>query len=197
MKTPVKFMITLGIVGVITGFALALVYKVTLPIIQSQDLKALQSGLESIFPGDNDFEKLSTPLQSPDQTIKIGDAYVVKQNETTVGLVITVTTPGSQAPITLLIGVRKDGTISGVRVISMSETAGLGANADNPNYFVDKERKITFLGQFVGKNPNTDPFIAKQDIISITGATITSTAISNGVKIGGKAAYEYLQGGGL
>ncbi len=196
MKSLFKFTLTLGILGIIIGLSLAMVYRITLPVINSQDLKALNEGFASVFPGTNTFEKINEMLKSTDQTIAIGDCYEVKNDGNLIGLIVTVSSPGSQAPINMLVGVKKDGTISGVKILSLSETPGLGANADNPNYFVNKEKRITFLGQFTGKNVAKDPLVAKQDVIAITGATITSNAVSKGVKIAGTVGYNYLKEAG-
>jgi electron transport complex protein RnfG len=193
MKSVLKFALTLGILGIIVGLSLAVVYRITLPVISSQDLKDLNEGLETVFPGQNTFTKINEQLKSPDQSVTIGDSYLVKSNNEVIGLVVTVTSPGSQAPIQMLVGVKGDGTINGVKILSMSETPGMGANADNPNYYVNKEKKLTFLGQFIGKNAVTESLIPKQDIIAMTGATITSNAVSKGVKIAGEAAYNYLK----
>jgi len=91
----------------------------------------------------------------------------------------------------LLVGVSTDGTITGVKVIENKDTPGLGANAANPSYYVDRATKTTFPGQFAGKKV-TDPFIVKEDVIPITSATITSSAITNLVRIVGKAASDTL-----
>lgn len=194
MKSVVKFAITLGLIGAICGFLLAMVWRITSPVIAIQDQKALEAGLKVIFPGDYAFEKLEESIKSPDTTSVISDCFVVKSGENIEGMVVTITVPGSQAPIKLLVGVKKDGSISGVRVLSMQETAGLGANAENPTYYVNKQNKITFTGQFSGKNVTSDAFEVKKDVIAITGATITSRAITNAVKIAGNAALSYLNG---
>ena len=91
----------------------------------------------------------------------------------------------------MLIGVNKNGTINGVKILKSLETPGLGANANNPKYYVNKGKKITFLDQFKGKKIS-DPFVPKKDVIALTGATITSTAVSKAVKAVGSAAYEYM-----
>jgi len=198
MKSIVKFAVTLGLIAAITGLALALVFQVTQPVIQAQNQKELQDGLKSIFPGDYEFVKLDKPIPSQDQSVQIQDSYLVKDKSSNAveGMVVTVVVPGSQAPIKMLVGVKKDGTVSGVKILQLNETAGLGANADNPTYYVDKKNKITFLGQFVGKNVEKDKLIPKEDIIAITGATITSKAVSLGVKVAGTSILQYLKEAG-
>jgi len=198
MKSVVKFAITLGLIAAITGFALAIVYQITKPIIEAQDLKALQQGLSEIFPGDYEFVKLDKPISSADPSVQITESYLVKNKSTqkNVGIVARVVVPGSQAPIEMLVGIKSDGTVSGVKILKLNETAGLGANADNPKYYVDKKNKITFLGQFIGKNVEKDKLIPKEDIIAMSGATITSRAISTGVKVAGQAIVSYLKEAG-
>lgn len=198
MKSIVKFAVTLGLIAALTGFALAIVYQITKPVIEAQDLKALQQGLEEIFPGDYEFVKLEKPIPTTDQSVQIVASYLVKDKSTqkTVGMVADVVVPGSQAPIEMLVGVKSNGDVSGVRIIKMNETAGLGANAENPTYYVDKKNKITFLGQFINKNVLKDKLIPKQDITAITGATITSRAVSTGVKVAGEAIVSYLKEAG-
>jgi len=191
MNKIIKLALVLGIIGALSGAALAGVYKFTAPVIRAQDAKELQDGLSEVFPGNYKFEKLEEKLKSPDPAIQIIGAYAVKSVGSTIGAILKVSSPGDQAPIVMLVGVNKDGTISGVKILESLETAGLGANASNPHYYVNKEKKITFLDQFKNKKI-TDDFVPKKDVIAITGATITSTAVSKGVRIAGQVAYNYL-----
>ncbi len=195
MNKIVKLALVLGIVGAISGGTLAGVYKFTEPVIEAQDTKKLQAGLSEVFPGNYKFEKLETKFKSPDPAIQISNAYTVKSGKNVVGVILRVSSPGDQAPIVMLVGVNKDGKISGVKILQSLETPGLGANASNPHYYVNKAKKITFLDQFKNKKV-TDPFVPKKDVIAITGATITSTAVSKGVKAAGEAAYNYFKKGG-
>jgi electron transport complex protein RnfG len=74
-----------------------------------------------------------------------------------------------------------------------SETPGLGANAEAPSYYVDREKKITFYGQFAGKSVS-DPFQAKGDVHAITASTVTSNAVALAVKAAGVGASAWLSG---
>ena len=73
-----------------------------------------------------------------------------------------------------MVGVRADGTVEGIDFLSISETAGLGMNADT-----DK-----FKSQFKGKSgeigvAKSSP--ADNEIQALTGATITSKAVAKAV----------------
>ena len=70
----------------------------------------------------------------------------------------------------VMVGVNTDGTCSGVSIISHSETSGLGANAT----------KEDFRNQFVGKS-NVAVTKDGGEIAALTGATITSRAVCDGV----------------
>ena len=92
------------------------------------------------------------------------------------GYVVTVTDKeGYGGDIQITVGVTKDGTVSGVSILSISETAGLGMRAT----------EAKFQEQYVEKN--TDKFYVSKDggegepIDAISGATITSRAFTGAV----------------
>lgn len=82
-------------------------------------------------------------------------------------------------------------TIKAVRILENKDTPGLGANAVSPVYYVNKEKKITFPGQFSGKLVS-DAFEVRKDVEAITASTITSRSISNIVKASALAADTWL-----
>ena len=92
------------------------------------------------------------------------------------GWVVQVTESGSQGSITLMVGVDTDLTCTGISVTQSSETAGLGAIASQASTAGDN-----FRAQFVGQTYPVAVTKDGGDIDALTGATITSRAISNGV----------------
>ena len=97
-----------------------------------------------------------------------------------IGYVLTVTTSeGYGGDITFMVGIRNDGSVNGISMLTISETAGLGMNAQSEE----------FLSQYAGKQ--VDQFVysksgasAENEIDVITGATITTNAVTNGVNAG-------------
>ena len=95
------------------------------------------------------------------------------------GYVITVTThEGYSGDIQFTIGVRSDGTLNGMSILSISETAGLGMRAEE-----------VLVPQFAGKK--ADRFVytkseasADDEIDAISSATITTSAVVDGVNAG-------------
>jgi len=87
------------------------------------------------------------------------------------GRAIAVDPAGYSGPIEMLVGIGDDGRVKGVKILKISETPGLGLNADNSR----------FLSQFKGKTVD-DKLKAKFDVQAITGATITTQAVADGVR---------------
>ena len=95
--------------------------------------------------------------------------------------VIEVTPSGFGGVITMVVGV-DNGTVTGVSIVSMAETSGLGDNAS----------KADFRDQFIG---GTGELAVNKDggtIDALTGATITSRAVTDGVNAALRAAAELM-----
>lgn len=102
--------------------------------------------------------------------------YEAKEGGDVLAYCVTVSPSGFGGAISMIVGISRDsGEILGVEIISMSETAGLGSKAQNP----------AFLDQFSGgKGPfgvikNAVP--ADNQVAAVTGATISSEAVTKGV----------------
>ncbi len=94
------------------------------------------------------------------------------------GWVVQTTVSGSQGNITLMIGVDKTYTCTGISVTKHSETAGLGAVAGQAG-----EKGEAFRAQFIGQSGTVAVTKNGGSIDAIAGATITSSAICNAVTI--------------
>lgn len=154
--------ITLCIICAVCALLLGLTNMVTADKIEAITEQKTISAMQSVLPADN-YEKVD--YSGDDATVlavnKAGDA----------GYVVEVGPTGFGGVIDMVVGVKDDGTISGISFISMSETSGLGQNA----------KKETFYGQFTG---GSGPFSVTKDggtINALTGATITSRAVCRGV----------------
>ena len=189
-------MLKLGVVLAIFATAacvmLALVYTGTSAIIEQRQVADLQAAQKEIFPDADDFKPV-TDIESPDASVTIENAYVAIRGGEPVGAVLRVSRASYGGPITILTGVSVDGIITGVKIMEHSDTPGLGANAASPSYFVDRENKITFYGQFAGKSVS-HPFEVKGDVAAITASTITSRAVALAVKAAGIAVTSWFDG---
>ncbi len=185
-----KLGLILAIYCIVGCVGLAFVYNSTSKVIAQRKADDLQAGLKEVFPMASSFEP-TDKVKSPNKTIVFDEAFMAKNSSGTQGIAVKVEGPSYGGTTTLLVGVSIKGTITGVKVLENKDTAGLGANAASPTYYVDKATRTTFPGQFTGKKL-TDAFEVKKDVIAITSATITSRSITNLVQVVGKAASDVL-----
>lgn len=129
-------------------------------LAQENGRKELAEKMQTILPGSTTFtEEIYTGEDTNIRSVWAGET----------GFVVQTTTAGYAGDITMLIGVSKDGKVTGLQVRSMSETFGLGARG-----LTDED----FLAQFL--NTTGDVQIGS-DVDALTGATVTSRAIARSV----------------
>lgn len=103
--------------------------------------------------------------------------YIGKANNETVGYVFQTEAKGYGGAVKVMTGISADGQITGVVILEHSETPGLGANAE----------KASFTDQFKQAAPENGITLVKNkapsdgEIEAMTGASITSRAVTNAV----------------
>lgn len=186
----VKNIVVLTLITVIAGFLLGYVYDITKEPIAQATEQAKQEAYRSVFAEAQSFkpvegfdmEMVNMDLNNSGfSNVSVDEALEALDGSGNIlGYVITVTSSeGYGGDVTLSMGIKTDGTINGVEFLSLSETAGLGMNADTPE----------FKSQFAGMNVTKVACVktGKQndyEIDAISGATITSKAVTNAVNAG-------------
>ena len=184
----------LAVYAAVACVMLAFVYAGTSKIIAVRVEADQQAALKEIFPDADSFEPVEN-ITSPDPSVTIQNAYLAKRNGATAGMALKLSRASYSGPIVLLAGVGVDKRITGVKIMEHSDTPGLGANAASSSYYVDRSRGVTFYGQFAGKSVS-DPFVVKDDVVSITASTVTSRAVTAAVKAASQAAAGWFSAGG-
>ncbi|MCI6034483.1 MAG: RnfABCDGE type electron transport complex subunit G [Firmicutes bacterium] len=190
MKQMMKDAMILFLITLISGAALGLVYEVTKEPIAQQEQKAKNEAYQNVFEAAEDFTELTEETYSPDALTAFvkengfdasidGVAQALSGDGSVLGYVITVTDhEGYGGDIQFTMGVADDGTLNGISLLSISETAGLGMRAGE--VLVPQ-----FAGKQVEKFSYTKTGAASDDQIdAISGATITTNAVVNGVNAG-------------
>ena len=166
-KLGITLLIITAITGVIIGFANNLTKDAILENskINKEDLKAILPQAESI----QDIEFTET------ETVK--EVYEAVNGGEVVGHVLKVTTKGFHGPVDFAIGISVDEKVSGIKVLSHSETPGLGAKIEEEKFttrFSDKG--ISEDLEAVKVTPNKD-----NEVEAISGATTSSKATVSAV----------------
>jgi len=176
-RSALKAAIGLGLFAVITAGLIALVQINTSERIAEQETKARLAALYDLVPEqyrDNDLLKDSFKLQLKADTSF--DVYRAKLNGTLSALILPWTAPdGYTAPISLLIAIKQNGELLGVRVIDHKETPGLGDKIE-----LSKSDWILGFDQRSLGNTPTEAWRVKKDggdFDQLTGATVTPRAI--------------------
>ena len=198
----IKDALALTLITLVAGVALGGVYEITKDPIAKQEAQAKAEAYEQVFTDAAAFEEVrmdDTLIQTiRDQLDQEGyKAQSIEeimraedQSGETLGYAFTVvTSEGYGGDIQFSMGVQNDGTLNGISILSIGETAGLGMNADTP----------AFKDQFVGKQVEQLQYTkngATQDdeINAISGATVTTNAMTNGVNAG-LCAFRVMEGG--
>lgn len=198
----VKNIVVLTLITLIAGFLLGYVYEITSGPIQKANQDALDKALKAVFAeGDSFVEDEAAHLTNSDailtdagfSAVSIEDAYkAVDASGNKLGYVfVIITKEGYGGEIKSILGIKNDGAISGLEILSISETPGLGMRADTDE----------FKAQFKGKNVNQISYSktgAKEDyeIDALSGATITTRAMVNSVNAGLAYFYAINEDGG-
>lgn len=162
---------TLLLISAVVAGLLGLVDHITADKIAAINQEKTAASMEQVLPASAYNE---IPYTGSDSLVK------AVYEATGSGYVVEVTPSGFGGTIDMVVGVGLDGTVTGVSIISMSETSGLGANAS----------RDSFRAQYVGK---AGPLAISKDggeIDALTGATITSRAVTSGVNSALAAAAE-------
>ncbi|MBR2868287.1 MAG: FMN-binding protein [Clostridia bacterium] len=161
--------VVLLIICIVAAFLLAVTNNVTAPKIAQVNAENEAKSRQVVFADAVGFGEETTNADG----VRLVPA--LDANGTTIGYVAITVEKGYGGDISVMTGVDLDGKVTGVSILSMSETAGLGANAT----------KESFLQQFIGKISGmtvTKNAPAENEIKALTGATITTKAVTAAVE---------------
>lgn len=184
-----KAAVVLCLITLIAGVGLSGVYKMTESNIKEQEIAAKAASYQEVIPDATEFgsdaamtaviEELHGAVYGENfGKVYINEAIVGKDADGNVtGYVIGVTsTEGFKGDITISVGFALDGTVNGISFTEIGETAGLGMVC----------AEDSFKGQYAGVD--TEAFVLKKgdasaenEINAVSGATISSTAVTNAV----------------
>ncbi|MEG1254554.1 RnfABCDGE type electron transport complex subunit G [Clostridium sp.] len=165
MKENLKLGATLLVITAIAGLILAFAYDITRAPIEAKAKEDQAAALKVVLAAD-EFEDLN--VEGVENILAIFEA---KTGGETTGHVFNVIAKGGYGgDIELMVGINTDGTLSGMTVLKQSETPGLGTKATEPG----------FTDQFNGMSSEKELSVGS-DIQAVTGATITSKAVTSGI----------------
>ncbi len=164
MREIIKLGLILLIITSVAGLILGGVNSMTADIIEARALEDSMEAIEAFFPESDDAgiiddgDVLAYDL--------VDEVYEVLQGDTVIGYTIKTVPNGYDGPIELLTGISIEGEITGIEILSQTETPGLGDRITNDE----------FKDQFAGQSSDEE-----LEVDALSGATVSKNAVVNGV----------------
>ena len=165
----------LALIALAAALLLAVTNAITAGPIKAHEEAAQNAAFQSVMEADS-FSTMSIP-----DGCNVTSLVEAKKDGKTIGYCAVSSAKGYGGDISVMTGVDKDGKVTGVNILSHSETAGLGANAVKESFrdqFVGLVKGITVSKDKPGEN----------SIDALTGATVTSRAVTKAVNAAIEAA---------
>lgn len=176
MREYTKMIIVMTVVSLLSGGVLAQTYRFAQPMIEKMQQEKFAQSVFDAVPGASKYEEIDSA--------ELRMFRVFGDSDVLVGYAFVAESSGFQGTIRMMVGVDEGFTkITGMTVLEHSETPGLGSRI----------AELPFSSQFIGKSVS-DEFRVEGDIDAITGATISATAVANGLKDGIERARNIIQG---
>ena len=185
MKDILKLGVTLFAICAVAALVLGVTNNITAPVIEERNIQASNEARKIVLSETDEFKELDG--MNSDIVLEVYEG--IKDGQV-IGYTIKTSSKGYGGAIELMVGISKDGKITGVEIGNHSETPGLGSKATEPmfkNQYVDKDVSNSLL--VVKGSANND-----NEISAISGATITSNGVTSGVNAAMKIYNEKLSG---
>lgn len=176
-KEYIKPVVVLVAICFVVTLALSFTYGITEPKIEARAKSDADKARTQLIKEADGFKEVKGDLAESDD----GDARVTECYEATngAGSVMTVETKSFGGVMKMMVGVDKEGKITGIVISSHDDTPGVGT----------KDMTDEYLGQYKGLTELTDPSVKKESQIDyISGASVTGQAIHSGIEAAVKQA---------
>jgi len=160
------------------GLFLGLVSALTAPKIAQAEAGRLEAAMTAVIPGGEvDFVPVTLESDEVDQM------QVAYQYDLLRGYCVQVTTDGFCGEISMMVGIDARGYVTGVVILDHRETEAVGAQV----------AESAFLGRFRGRSDSVK--VGPGGVEAVSGATVSSQAVGEGVNRALAFVSDYLKGG--
>ena len=182
-KYLVKLTVTLFVTCVIVAGLLGFVNKLTLPNITAANERKTAKAIQEVLP---EMEGSPTVMELTDEMTAaaagagatVTEAYEAQAGGSVIGHALKIVASGSQGNIVMMVGLDAEGAVTGVSIVSNSETSGIGSKVMN-NEPLNSGTGV--LDQFIGKSAADGELTVGKNVDAISGATVSSKGVTTGV----------------
>jgi len=178
-------------ITLVAGLLLGFVYDITKDPIQQQEMAGKITAYQALYPDAADFsynEEINSLIENSEELFinsgaDFGNVTIDEVVEVTdassqmIGYVISATSKdGYNGNIGISVGITADGVVTGIEMLELNETVGFGMQAADAGFKNQyKGKQVDYFT--ITKNGKS----ADNEIDALSGATITSTAVTNAV----------------
>ena len=172
-KYIIKLTVTLFVTCVIVAGLLGLVNSVTEGPIAAINKENTEKAIQEVLP-DLEGSPATVELTAEMTAAASGaGATLTEAYEANGAHALKIVASGSQGNIEMMVGVDAEGVVTGVSIVSNSETSGIGSKVmSNENGVLD---------QFIGKSAADGTLSVGKNVDAISGATVSSRGVTTGV----------------
>lgn len=185
MRDMIRMVVTLFAIALICSAILGVVNAVTRDRIAEIKAEAQAAAMREVLPDGKTFtdctDRLSAEFRAENDIQILYEATTASGE--VAGYAVMTSPRGFKGAIEMIVGVSADRTVAGVVITASSETAGLGTKAQDP----------AFLANYIGKSGSLSVVkgtAGENEISAITGATVTTRAVTAGVQSALRAVNE-------
>nr|WP_326185790.1 FMN-binding protein [uncultured Oscillibacter sp.] len=184
-KYIIKLTVTLFVTCLVVAAALGGVNAITKDKIAAINWENTQNAMKAVV-ADPDNTTFSEALENTDAMTAaassagatLDSVYEVLAGGESAGYAVKVVASGSQGSIEMMVGVDAEGVVTGVSIVSNSETSGIGSKV------MDNEPTaagVGVLSQFEGKSAADGALTVGSNVDAISGATVSTKGVTTGV----------------
>ena len=185
-KYIIKLTVTLFATCLVVAFCLGLVNGVTLPNITASNLAKTNAALAKVYPEIDEANFVATEIEVSDDVAAAASAYsatvtnvyAITDGGAEAGYAVKLDVSGSQSTISMVVGLDTEGAVTGISVVKSGETSGIG---DKVTGNKPLPSGVGMLDQFQGKTAADQPLKVGGNVDAISGATVSSKGVTNGV----------------
>ena len=173
----------------VSGVILASVYVLTKDTAIKAEIELKKQSMQKLVQEADGFQMIEVKVAHEGKPEATLECYEARKGQVTLAFIIPSETKGYGGSIKMLVAVTPDAKVINYTILSANETPGLGDKASTP-YFQDRLKGKDAEHLKVVKDPSD-----KEDVQAMTGATITSKAVTLGVKEAVELYSKQIKGG--
>ena len=174
IKLTVTLLLTCMVVAGLLGWVNSITKDKIAAITWEKTVAAMQKVIESDAMELTDDMTAAATAQGG----TLAAVYQAQSGGQPVGYAINVEASGSQGTISMMVGIDMDGAVTGVSIVTNSETSGIGSKVMSNEPLTNGTR---VLDQFIGKSAADGVLSVGSNVDAITGATVSTKGVTTGV----------------